>query len=141
MSVEENKALARREMEEIFQKGNLDASEEIYAPGYVAYEPTTGEIRGIEAAKQFAATYRKAFPDFQPTIEDQIAEGDKVVTRFRARGTHQGELDGIAPTGNQIEVTGITIQRISDGRIAEEWINYDALGLMQQLGVIKQPSG
>jgi steroid delta-isomerase-like uncharacterized protein len=140
MSTEENKALVRREMEEIFQKGNLDVAEEIYAPDYVAYEPT-GEIRGVEGAKQFALTYREAFPDMQVTQEDQIVDGDKVVTRFTFRGTHQGELEGIAPTGNQVEVTGITIQRISEGKIAEEWLNYDALGLMQQLGAMEQPSG
>src|SRR5215204_108141 len=82
---EENKAVARREIEELFARGNLDAAEEIYAPNYVGHEPTSGDIRGIEGAKQFAATYRQAFPDLQPTVEDQVAEGDKVVTRFSAR--------------------------------------------------------
>jgi predicted ester cyclase len=83
MTVEENKAMVRREMEEIFnQGGNLDAADEIYAPNYVSHEPTSGETRGIEAAKHFAATYRQAFPDLQNTIEDMVAEGDKVVLRF-----------------------------------------------------------
>ncbi len=137
---EQNKALARREAEEIFSKGNLDAADEIYAPDFVGHEPTTPEgIRGLAGAKQFAAVYREAFPDLQLTVEDQIAEGDKVATRFTARGTHQGELEGIAPTGNQVEIKGIYISRIAEGKIAEDWTNFDALGLMQQIGAIPQP--
>ena len=77
--------------------GNLDVVEEIISPDYVSYEPTSGETRGIEGAKQFAATYREAFPDLTCTIEDMVAEGDKVVIRFRARGTHQGETEVLAP--------------------------------------------
>jgi hypothetical protein len=87
-------AVARWEMEEIFNhRGNLDAAEEIYAPDFVGHEPTRGNIQGVEGAKQFAATYRQAFPDLQLTIEDQVAEGDKVVTRFSVSGTHQGETN------------------------------------------------
>jgi steroid delta-isomerase-like uncharacterized protein len=140
MSAEENKAVVRREMEEIFnQGGNLDAVEEIYAPNYVGHEPTFGDIRGVEAAKQFAAEYRQAFPDLQTTIEDQVAEGDKVVTRFTARGTHQGETEDFGPpTGNRLEVTGITIEQFAEGKIVEDWTNFDALGLMQQLGLIPE---
>ena len=140
MSAEENKAVVRREMEELFnQGGNLDAADEIYAPDYVGHEPTTGDIRGVEAAKQFAASMRQAFPDLQTTIEDQVAEGDKVVTRFRARGTHQGETEDFGPpTGNRIEVTGITIEQFADGKIVEDWTNFDALGMMQQLGLIPE---
>ncbi len=140
MSAEENKAVVRREIEEIFDhRGNLDAAEEIYAPDYVGHEPTTGDIRGIEGAKQFAADYRKAFPDVETTIEDQIAEGDKVVTRFRARGTHQGDTEDFGPaTGNRIEVTGISIAQLADGKIVEDWTNYDALGLLQQLGLVPE---
>ncbi len=137
---EENKAIVRREIEELFNRdGNLDAADEIYASNYVGHEPTTGDNRGIEGAKQFAAAYRDAFPDLQATIEDQIAEGDKVATRFRARGTHQGDLEGIAPTGNQIEITGIFISRIAEGKIAEDWSNFDALGMLQQIGAIPPP--
>ena len=141
MSAEENKAVVRREMEELFnQGGNLDAADEIYAPDYVGHEPTTGDIRGVEAAKQFAASMRQAFPDLQTTIEDQVAEGDKVVTRFSARGTHQGETEDFGPpTGNRIEVTGITIEQFADGKIVEDWTNFDALGMMQQLGLIPEP--
>ncbi len=137
---EENRAVVRREFEEMFsQGGNLDAAEQIYAPDYIGHEPTSGDIQGVEGAKQFAAAYRQAFPDLQTTIEDQIAEGDKVVTRFRSRGTHQGETEDLGPaTGNRIEVTGITIERFSEGKIVEDWTNFDALGLMQQLGLLPE---
>ena len=88
---EENKAIIRRQEQEIFIQGNLDAADEIYAPNYVGHDPSNPEdIRGLEAAKQAAADYRKAFPDLQVTIEDLIAEGDKVATRVRFCGTHQG---------------------------------------------------
>ena len=84
MSVEQNKAVLRREVEELYNHtGNLDAVEEIFAPEYVSHEPTSGEVRGIEGARRFAATFREAFPDLQNTIEDMVAEGDKVVMRFR----------------------------------------------------------
>ena len=138
MYSETNKALVRREFEEMFtQGGNLDTAEEFYAPDYVLHEPTSGEVRGLEAAREFAATYRIAFPDLQTAIEDQVAEGDKVVSRFSGRGTHLGETEDFGPaTGNRIEITGITIDRFADGRIVEEWTNYDALSLLQQIGLI-----
>ena len=138
---EENKAVVRREMEELFNHtGSLDAVEEIIAADYVGYEPTSGETRGIEGARQFATTYREAFPDLENTIEDMVAEGDKVVVRFRARGTHQGETAVFGPpTGKQMDITGITIKRVSDGKIVESWTNFDALGMMQQLGLIPEP--
>jgi predicted ester cyclase len=137
---EENKAVVRREMEELFnQGGNIDAADEIIHPDYVSYEPTSGEVRGIEGAKQFAATYRQAFPDLQNTTEDMVAEGDKVVVRFGARGTHQGETEAFgSPTGKRMDMTGITIKRLSDGKIVEAWTNFDALGMMQQLGLIPE---
>ncbi len=140
MSAEENKAMARREIQELFNHtGNLDAAEEIYAPDYVGHDPSTGDIRGAEAAKQFAAAYRQAFPDLEASIEDQIAEGDKVVSRFTSRGTHQGETEDFGPpTGNRVEVSGITIERFEGGKIAEDWTHYDALGLLQQLGLVPE---
>ena len=139
-SAEENKAVVRREMAELFNHtGNLDAVEEVIAPNYVSYEPTSGETRGIEGARQFAATFREAFPDLQNTIEDMVAEGDKVVVRFRARGTHQGETEAFGtPTGKSMEITGITIKRVSEGKIVEAWTNFDAMGMMQQLGLVPE---
>ncbi len=93
----------------------------------------------MEAIKQFAAGMRKAFPDLEIIIEDQIAEGDKVVTRFRTRGTHQGESEDLGPpTGNRIEIQGMVIDRIADTKIAQSWIIYDALGMMRQLGFIPE---
>ena len=143
MSTEENKALARREIEEIFcANGNLDAADEIYAPNYISHQPSGGEdIRGREAITQFAAAFREAFPDMQITIEEQIAEGDKMVTRFTSRGTHQGELWGIPATGRKVEVRSVSTNRIEGGKIVEHWTSADRLGMMQQLGVIEQPSG
>ena len=143
MSIEENKALARRELQEIFAaKGNLGAAEEIYAPNYVSHQPAGDEdLRGPAAIKQFAAGVREAFPDLEITIEDQIAEGDKVLTRFRTRGTHQGELWGILPTGRVVEITNMSMCRIEGGKMVEEWPAPDRLSMMQQLGVMDQPSG
>lgn len=132
-----NKALARRLVEEAFNEGRLDVTEELVASGYVGHDPSLPEeVRGPAGVKEVIAGYRAAFPDIQVTIEDQIAEGDLVVTRWRATGTHQGELMGMPATGKQATVTGITIDLIADGRIVESWDNWDTLGLMQQLGAI-----
>ena len=134
---DENKAVARREIEELYNHtGNLDAANEIYAPDFVGHDPTLPEdLHGIEAARQYAASFRSAFPDLTCTIEEQLAEGDKVATRFRAHGTHQGETEELGPpTGNRVEITGISIERFSEGKVVESWDNYDALGMMQQLG-------
>ena len=98
MSAEENKAVLRREVEELYNHtGNLDAVEEIFDPNYVSHEPTSGETRGIEGARQFAATFREAFPDLECTIEDMVAERDEVVMRFRGSGTHQRETEAFGP--------------------------------------------
>ena len=97
------------------------------------------DVRGIEGLKQFVSMIRSALPDLRITLEDDIAEGNKVVSRWGAQGTHQGELMGIAPTGNHVAITGITIHRIENGKIVEEWENWDALGLMQQIGAIPSP--
>ncbi len=132
MSAEENKALARRSWELL---NNLDILEEAYAADLVWHEPDQ-DIRGYEEAKQFVTMYKTAFPDLQATVEDAIAEGDKVVTRWTIRGTHQEEIEEFGPpTGKQIEIKGITIHRIEDGKIAEEWNSYDNLSLLQQLGL------
>jgi steroid delta-isomerase-like uncharacterized protein len=97
------------------------------------------EGHGREHFKEFASMYRSAFPDVHMQIEDQIAEGDRVATRWVAIGTHEGDLMGINPTGNRVTVAGMTIDRIADGQIAETWDNYDALGMMQQVGAIPSP--
>lgn len=134
---EENKAIARRSWEAVTQ-GDLDAQMEVYAADCVIHEPDE-DIHGTEGLRQFVAMFLNAFPDMQIAVEDEIAEGDKVVTRWRARGTHRGELMGIPPTGNKVSITGITIHRIENGKIAEEWEMPDNLGMMQQLGIIPPP--
>jgi steroid delta-isomerase-like uncharacterized protein len=136
---EENKALVRRYFfEEIWVKGNLDLIDELLTTDFVRHGPTAteGEVRGQEGFESLVSMYRNALPDLRVPIEDQIAEGDRVVTRWTARGTHQGELMGNAPTGNQATVTGILVDRISGGKIEEEWADYDTLHLMQQIGAV-----
>jgi steroid delta-isomerase-like uncharacterized protein len=140
MSAQENKALARRWVEGLFNEGNMDVADEILSPDFVLHVPfDPRELRGPEAVKQFVSAYRQAYPDGHTTIEDQIAEGDMAVNRWTARGTHQGEFQGIAPTGNRIEVTGIDIVRIAEGKLAEGWVELDGLGWLQQLGAIPAP--
>lgn len=134
---EANKAIARRVVEDIFNAGRLEVADEIVTPDFVGHDPASPEpITGPEGLRRQAEGYRTAFPDVRLTIEDEIAEGDRVVTRWSARGTHEGELFGIPATGKQATVTGITIDRIDDGRIVETWTNWDTLGLLQQLGAI-----
>ena len=137
---EENKAVVRRQLDELFNKGNLDLAEELLAPDFVEHDPAMPEdLHGIEAFKQYVGGYRSAFPDIHIEVEDQVAEGDRVATRWTGTGTHQGELMGIAPTGNRAEVAGMNISRIEGGKIAESWSNYDVMGMMQQLGVTPSP--
>jgi steroid delta-isomerase-like uncharacterized protein len=139
---EENRAVVRRFLEEIFNEGNLDAADELFAPDYVLHDPAVPEeVRGPEGIKRYVSMYRSAYPDTHITIEDQIAEGDKVVTRWTGQGTHEGELMGIPPSGNRVTVTGIHLDRISGGKIEETWVSYDALGMMQQLSVVPRPGG
>ena len=137
----ENKALARRLVEEAFNAGRLEVVDELVASDFVEHDPSlTEEVRGPAGVKELIAGYRAAFPDIRITIEDQIADGDYVVSRWSGTGTHQGELMGMPATGKQATVTGITIDRIADGRIVESWDNWDTLGLMQQLGAIPAPA-
>ena len=136
---DENKDISRRADEELFNRGNLSIADELFASNFVYHDPVSHEEwRGPESVKSYATMLRVAFPDLHQTIEEQIAEGDKVAYRWTARGTHQGEFMGIAPTGNRVEMTGISIARLIDGKIEEIWENYDALGMMQQLGHIPE---
>lgn len=136
---EENKALARRVIEGCFNQGNLALADELFAPDYVDHDAPPGFPAGVEGFKQQVTMYRTAFPDVHITIEDQVTEGDKIVTRWSARGTHQGELMGIPPTNKEVTVTGIAIDRIDRGKIVEHWEIFDQLGMMQQLGVVPAP--
>jgi len=133
---EVNKALVRRGIEETVNKGNFSVVDEILSTDYVYREPTVGEKRGRAGFRELVTMYRNAFPDVKLTIDEQIAEGDKVVTRWNATGTHRGELFGTAPTGKQVRVQGVIVSRIANGKVVEETEVYDALGMLRQLGAV-----
>ena len=133
---EQNKAIVRRLFEELWNKGNLSVADQLFSPNYAHHDPSTPDFgRGPESERKRATLYRTAFPDLQLTIEDIIAEGETVMARWSCRGTHKGDLSGIAPTGKQFNISGVSIARLANGKMAEGWVNWDAQGLMQQLGV------
>ncbi len=132
MSTEDNKAIVRHAFEELFNRQNLAVVDESMTSDFIHHGPGTREIRGSEHFKENPLIFL-AFPDIHFTIEDMIAEGDKVVTRWTIRGTHRGEFMGLPPTGNLVTWTGINITRLVDGKGIEDWVEQDTLGLMQQL--------
>ena len=127
-----NKTLARRWFEDLFSRGNHDAANEILSAEFVDHLPREEE-RDIEELKHYVTIYRTAFPDIQDTVEEIVAEADKVVVRWRSRGTHQGEFLGVAPTGRHVTFTGMRLFRIAENKIAESWVNIDERGLQEQL--------
>ena len=133
---ETNKALIRRLFEEAVNKGNLSVVDENLSTDYVYREPTVGERRGRVGSRELITMYRNAFPDVKLTIDEQIAEGDTVVTRWTGTGTHRGELFGVPPTGKTVRVQGVLVSRIANGKVVEETEIYDALGMLRQLGVV-----
>ena len=135
MSIEENKAVQRRIAEEIFNEGNLAAADELIASNYVYRLPGRPDIHGPEGFKQMVTMYRTAFPDLQVTIEDMIAEGDKVVHRLTMRGTHKGDFMGVAPTGKQVTLSALTVSRFEGGKEVEASSFMDTLAMYQQMGV------
>lgn len=136
MSAEDNKALVGRYFNAAWNEGNSAVIDELFAANFHHHNPGVPDGGSREGFKLFNGAFRSAFPDLRLTQDDVIAEGDKVVTRFTAHGTQQGELQGIAPTGKPINVTGIEIMRVSGGKIVEGWVDFDQLGMLQQLGVI-----
>jgi steroid delta-isomerase-like uncharacterized protein len=132
---ERNKAQVRRVIDEIYNRGDLAVVDELAASDLVIHV-SSGEIRGREGGKQYVLALRTGFPDLHLTVEDQIAEGDMVVTRWTARGTHTGEFQSIPATGKAIRVAGTDIDRVIDGKSVECWAHVDELGLMQQLGAV-----
>jgi steroid delta-isomerase-like uncharacterized protein len=136
MSTEENKAIARRYIQDVWDKGDFDAEKELVADNIVQYLPGQPPAPGLEAHHQLLTMFLNAFPDWHGPLEDVIAEGDKVTTRWTFHGTHQGELFGIPATGKQVTLTGMGIYRIENGKIVELWTNFDQLGMLQQLGVV-----
>ncbi len=141
MLSETNKTVSRRFFEEVFGKGKLNVLDEIVAKNHINSGPGNppGLVPGIEGTKQLVTMYRNAFPDIRFTVDEQIAEGDKVVTRWTAHGTNTGELLGMPATGKSSTVTGIVVDRIVNGKIAESWPIFDQFGMMQQLGIIPTP--
>jgi steroid delta-isomerase-like uncharacterized protein len=139
MSIEENKALIRR-LTQAQDAGDLAALDGLYAPDVVGHGGPPGIPEGLAGVKQFIAMLRAAFPDARTAVEDLVAEGDRVATRWTGTGTNSGSFMGLPPSGKRTTVTGIDIYRIADGKVVEHWSEWDALGLMQQLGVIP-PSG
>jgi steroid delta-isomerase-like uncharacterized protein len=141
MSAEENKALVRRVYEEFTNQKNLDVLDQGLVVDYVHHDPALPPEmqRGRDNYKQGIGAFHAAFPDLWITCEDQVAEADKVVSRWTVSGTQDGEFMGIPASGNRVSFSMITISRIEGGRIAESWVNFDALGMMQQLSVIPAP--
>jgi predicted ester cyclase len=146
MSSEQNKAIVRRAYEDGMNLKNMAIIDELFAPDYQAHFPGLPPIRGVEAVKELIGSFLTAFPDIVFTIEDHVAEGDKVATRWSARGTHLAEFrgfpprtHGVAPTGRTVSFSATDIYLIADGKIAEEWNTLEQLDVMQQLGVISSP--
>ena len=141
MSVDENKALLRRLYDEVFVGWNLDVVDELVGSEFVGHEMPPGTPRGPVGFKEFYGWLRSAFPDLRYTVDDVIAEGDRVVVRWTWRCTHKGEFMGIAPTGKQAMVTGMAIYRVAGGKCVERWVELGLLSLLQQLGAAPNPGG
>ena len=139
MSTEENKAIVRRFVEEAQGRGNYQVIDEVVAPTFINQSAPPGFPADREGVRATFDLFRAAFPDLTVVIHDQIAEGDKVVTRKTFQGTHQGEFMGIPPTGRKVTIGVTDILRVHEARIVEHWGQVDMLGLMQQLGVIPSP--
>src|ERR1700676_4288134 len=136
---ESNKNVVRRLFEEVWNKGNLQLTDELFVPNYAHHDASTPDVgRGPESEKKRATLYRTAFPDIRLTIEDIIAEGETVMARWTFRGPHKVNLSGIPPPRKQFNITGVSIPRFANGKMEEGWVNWDALALMQQLGVVPE---
>jgi predicted ester cyclase len=136
--------IGRRVLLEMWGAGDLSVADELYAPDYVDYVgrgPEAGRVVGAEGIKQAVRLFRAAFPDLKYVVEEQIAERDLVWSRFSATGTHLGSFLGMAPTGRTVAYTGMDLNRIAKGRIVESWVNYDALALLQQVGLVPPVRG
>jgi steroid delta-isomerase-like uncharacterized protein len=137
---EENKSVVRRWYAEVTNQGKLEVADELLAPEYVCHDPNSeaGEVRA-DALKESITYFRNALADMRFEVEDMIAERDKIATRWTLHGTHRGEIFGVDSTGEQVAMSGIVISRVANGKIVEEWDEYDLLGLMRQLGALPEP--
>lgn len=142
MSTEQNRALVQR-LYDAFNSGDPERLDDVLGGDYVHHDPNLpAEMqRGLGAYKQRFAAFPTAFPGFRLTVEDLVAEGDRVAVRWTFRGTNRGELMGIPATGKEVTFTAISIHRVAGDKIAESWVNFDAMGMMQQLGAVPAPSG
>jgi steroid delta-isomerase-like uncharacterized protein len=137
MSTELNRSIIRRWIEEGWNGRNLDLIDQLYSPDVIQHDPNSPlAVRSSGEMRMYIGGFQSAFPDLHFTTDDLLAEGDKVLWRFTSRGTHHGALMGIPPTGKALTVVGMALFRIAEGRIAEVWVNIDALGMLQSLGVI-----
>jgi steroid delta-isomerase-like uncharacterized protein len=140
MSLQDYKTLVRRLYEDGWSNGDLDLAANTYAPDFINHNPAMpGMPPGPEGIRLPINAFRAAFPDLRYTIDDQLAEGDQVVTLWTFRGTHEGEFMGVPAMGKQVEISGITLDRIANGHIVEHWRLTDILGMLQHLGVIPAP--
>jgi steroid delta-isomerase-like uncharacterized protein len=130
-----NEEIVRRWVE-VWNEQNLDAVDDLLAPDFVRHDPNSPEVRGPAAERQFIELYLTAFPDLHFTIEELVSNGDTVAVRLTAVGTQRGELLGLPPTGKTVRIAVMEMYRIADGRIAEQWVVMDALGLLKQLGAL-----
>jgi steroid delta-isomerase-like uncharacterized protein len=134
MTTEQNKSVYRRFIQEVFNEGRSDALDALVSPSYVLHDAPPGAPSGPQAVAEIARMFRSAFPDLTITIDELVAEGDKVCARATTRGTHRGTIFGVAATGRPVTMTGLTMVRIVDGRLVESWVKNDVAGLMRQLG-------
>lgn len=134
---ESNKKMVRRTFEAIWNQANETIFEQRFARDYVGHSLT--EIHGPQGGQEFAAAMRGAFPDYHYTIEDEIAEGDRVVQRWTARGTHTGDFQGVPATGKRVTMTGISIYRVANNKLVEGWTSVDLLSLLQQINAVPVP--
>ena len=140
MSADQNKAVVNRFFDEVCNARKLAAADEIFTADHTYHDPSAPTGPGPDGMRQVIALYHTSFPDARWTVEDQLADGDMVVTRWTGRGTHGAELMGLPSTGKQVMVPGIWIHRLAGGKIAESWNVWDTLGMLQQLGAIPAPS-
>ena len=140
-SLQERSSTVRRLQDEIWGQGHLAAVDELFSPHFIRHgpDPEGGLLQGREALKHLVTLYRTALPDLKAPVEAQFVDGDHVVTRWTARATNQGPLLGTAPTGKPVNVGGVYIHRFEGDRIAEEWVYYDTLGFLQQVGLVSLP--
>ena len=134
------KEIVRRFYEEPWS-GDFSVIDELVSPDYVAHDPAEPEpIRGPAGAKGNVEKYLAGFSDARVTVDDQVAEGNMVATRWTGHGTHSGEIAGVAPTGKEVTISGLTISRLENGLVVEEWTNWDTLGMLMQMGAVPMPS-